>query len=122
MKTTSEAPRLRASMPTAPVPAKTSRKREPAMLGPSTLKRVSRSLSLVGRKAEPFRDFRRRLRYWPAITRMGTVVSYQFSVFSQAGRRKRTGRACRLRDYLVGYGYGVKARQDRRTPKLAYFG
>src|SRR6267378_2316932 len=41
MKTTCVAPRLIASMPTAPVPAKTSRKREPATLGPRTLKGVS---------------------------------------------------------------------------------
>jgi len=34
MKTTCVAPRLIASMPTAPVPAKTSRKREPATLVP----------------------------------------------------------------------------------------
>ena len=36
-------------MPTAPVPAKTSMKREPSIAGPRTLKNVSRKRSLVGR-------------------------------------------------------------------------
>src|ERR1700676_3478619 len=76
MKTTSEAPPPRASMPTAPVPAKTSRKRELVTRSPRTLKRVSRRRSLVGRRAEPFRDLRRRLRYLPAITRILFGESY----------------------------------------------
>src|SRR5467141_2604060 len=70
MKTTCVAPRLIASMPTAPVPAKTSRKREPATLVPRTLKRVSRRRSLVGRRAVPLRDLRMRLRYLPATMRI----------------------------------------------------
>src|SRR6266446_2587008 len=70
MNTACAAPRLRASMPTAPVPAKMSRKREPEILGARTLKRVSRRRSLVGRRAMPLRDFRMRLRYLPAITRI----------------------------------------------------
>src|ERR1700737_4577922 len=70
MKTASVAPRLIASMPTAPVPAKTSRKREPLTVGPSTLKRISRRRSLVGRRALPLRDLRMRLRYLPAMMRI----------------------------------------------------
>src|SRR6266404_6206375 len=70
MNTACAAPRLRASMPTAPVPAKMSRKREPEILGARTLKRVSRRRSLVGRRALPLRDFKMRLRYLPAITRI----------------------------------------------------
>src|SRR5580658_4440273 len=70
MKVTSAALRLRASMPTAPVPAKTSRKREPTTPGPRTLKSVSRRRSLVGRSVRPFRLFRTRLRYLPAMIRI----------------------------------------------------
>src|SRR6266404_8155685 len=70
MNTACAAPRLRASMPTAPVPAKMSRKREPEILGARTLKRVSRRRSLVGRRALPLRDFKMRLRYLPAMIRM----------------------------------------------------
>src|SRR5260370_40310203 len=87
MNRTSTAPRLRASMPTAPVPAKASTKREPLTRSPRTLNRVSRSRSLVGRSARPLRLFKMRLRYFPAMTRMDAIVSYQFLVFSQAGRR-----------------------------------
>src|SRR5580658_5440934 len=75
MKVTSAALRLRASMPTAPVPAKTSRKREPTTPGPRTLKSVSRRRSLVGCSARPFRLFRMRLRYLPAMMRMVDKVS-----------------------------------------------
>src|SRR6266404_1477743 len=70
MKIAWAAPRLRASMPTAPVPAKISRNREPEIFGARTLKRVSRRRSLVGRSALPLRLFRMRLRYLPAITRI----------------------------------------------------
>ncbi len=47
--TTCDAPRLRASNPSAPVPANTSSTRAPSILGASTLNRVSRSRSDVGR-------------------------------------------------------------------------
>src|SRR5277367_217861 len=70
MKMDSAAPRLRASMPTAPVPENTSTKREPPTAGPRMLKSVSRRRSLVGRSASPFRLFKMRLRYFPAIMRM----------------------------------------------------
>src|ERR1700676_2494497 len=90
MKTTSEAPPPRASMPTAPVPAKTSRKRELVTRSPRTLKRVSRRRSLVGRRAEPFRDLRRRLRYLPAITRILFGESYGGIWRATTGRKDLT--------------------------------
>src|SRR6266446_7068971 len=70
MNTTSAAPRLRASMPIAPVPAKRSAKRAPEMFGANTLNKVSRKRSLVGRSARPFKLLRMRLRYVPAMTRI----------------------------------------------------
>src|SRR5579872_5268231 len=70
MNATYAAPRLSASMPTAPVPANTSRKCEPETPAPRTLKSVSRRRSLVGRNNDPLRDFSKRLRYVPAMTRM----------------------------------------------------
>ena len=75
-------------MPTAPVPAKTSRKREPLTRGPRTLKRVSRKRSLVGRRAVPLRDLRMRLRYLPAtmrILREWVVSSGQFQGHGSTG-------------------------------------
>src|SRR5215472_11919365 len=62
-------------MPTAPVPAKMSRKCAPSTSGPRTLKSVSRKRSLVGRSAGPLRLFSKRLRYLPAITRMNVLAS-----------------------------------------------
>src|SRR5271163_1194344 len=70
MKIASTAPRLIASMPTAPVPAKTSRKREPARDGAKILNSVSRKRSDVGRSASPLSDLSKRERYFPAIIRM----------------------------------------------------
>src|SRR5580698_5038728 len=72
-KIVSRAPRLMASMPTAPVPAKRSTKRESSTDGPRTLKRVSRRRSLVGRRRCAPGPFRGRLRYFPAITRIVSV-------------------------------------------------
>src|SRR6266446_1608403 len=70
MNTTSAAPRLSASIPIAPVPANRSAKRAPEIFGANTLNRVSRKRSLVGRSARPFKLFRMRLRYVPAMTRI----------------------------------------------------
>ena len=52
-KITWPAPRLSASIPTAPVPAKRSIKLEPATRSPRILKSVSRNRSLVGRSRDP---------------------------------------------------------------------
>src|SRR6266852_1069819 len=57
-------------MPIAPVPAKRSAKRAPEIFGANTLNKVSRKRSLVGRSARPFKLFRMRLRYVPAMTRI----------------------------------------------------
>src|SRR6267378_6541441 len=86
MNATSAAPRLSASMPIAPVPAKRSAKRAPEIFGANTLNNVSRKRSLVGRSARPFKLLRMRLRYVPAMTRMSAAISCQFLVFSQGGR------------------------------------
>jgi hypothetical protein len=48
--TTSRAPREAASKPSAPVPAKASRQRDPSITGASQLNRVSRTRSGVGRR------------------------------------------------------------------------
>src|SRR5580658_4310520 len=72
-KMVSRAPRLMASIPTAPVPAKRSTKRESSMEGPRTLKRVSRRRSLVGRRSCAPGPFSGRLRYFPAITRIVSI-------------------------------------------------
>src|SRR5208283_5322100 len=69
MNTTSVAPRLSASMPTAPVPANTSRKRHPGTRPARTLKSDSRRRSLVGRRARPLRLLSGRLRNVPALKR-----------------------------------------------------
>src|SRR5208283_2294601 len=75
MNTTSDAPRLSASMPTAPVPANTSRKWQPEMRPARTLKSDSRRRSLVGRRARPLRLLSWRLRNVPAMMRMVVPVS-----------------------------------------------
>src|SRR5215472_13612233 len=75
MNTTFRAPRLNASMPTAPVPANRSTKKAPATRSPRMLKRVSRKRSLVGRSAMPLGLFKCRLRYFPAITRINARTS-----------------------------------------------
>src|SRR3954464_1856182 len=59
-KVTWEAPRLNASIPTAPVPANPSRTRLPSMRGASTLNNVSRSRSDVGRSPSHVGDCSRR--------------------------------------------------------------
>src|SRR5687768_16806817 len=69
-KVTCPAPRLSASMPTAPVPAYPSATRAPLMRGARTLNSVSRSLSEVGRSPSHVGGFRRLPFSRPAITRM----------------------------------------------------
>src|SRR3954447_855805 len=61
-------------MPTAPVPAQRSSHTLPSkasmLPADSTLNRVSRRRSAVGRKSRPRNECRERLRNFPAITRM----------------------------------------------------
>src|ERR1700719_2749748 len=68
------APRLRASTPTAPVPANKSSHSEPSSAegfpAVRTLNRVSRSRSEVGLISTSRHELRRRLRNFPAIIRM----------------------------------------------------
>src|SRR5437868_1401444 len=70
MKYTIRAPRLRASIPTAPEPAKTSSHTLSEIPAEATLKSVSRSRSEVGRVWDPEGATNLRLRYRPAITRI----------------------------------------------------
>src|SRR6266498_3660381 len=63
------APRDSASIPTAPEPAQRSRKRAPSIRGVSTLNRVSRSRSEVGRTCMEGGLLRFLPRYLPAIIR-----------------------------------------------------
>src|SRR5438445_7255380 len=70
MNVTSAAPRLRASMPSAPVPANPSSTRALAMRGARMLNSVSRSLSDVGLSPSHVGAFRRRPFNDPAITRI----------------------------------------------------
>src|SRR5688500_18104524 len=67
--TTCAAPRLSASNPSAPVPAKPSSTRAPSMRGASTLKSVSRRRSEVGRSPAHEGDARRRPLRCPAMIR-----------------------------------------------------
>src|SRR4030088_2010084 len=75
-KYTIRAPRLSASMPTAPVPAYKSNHVDSASAAgspaQSTLNSVSRSRSAVGRISSPGNDRNVRRRYCPAITLMGS--------------------------------------------------
>src|SRR4029453_12154877 len=66
---TCAAPRLIASIPTAPVPANPSSTRAPSILGARMLNNVSRSLSDVGRNPSQVGAFRRRPLRRPAIMR-----------------------------------------------------
>src|SRR6202044_3827253 len=72
------APRLSASIPTAPVPAKRSNHTVPAsasgLPAVSTLNKVSRNRSEVGRMSAPRNDRKGRPRYLPAITRMALYL------------------------------------------------
>src|SRR4029077_20399051 len=63
------APRLSATMATAPDPARRAPHPAPSTAVPKMLKTVSRRRSLKGRKAVPRKVCNRRLRYCPAITR-----------------------------------------------------
>ena len=67
---TTTAPRLNASMPTAPVPAYKSKKRLPGTRGPKIENKASRTLSDVGRSDLPSGALRRRPRWEPAMTRI----------------------------------------------------
>ncbi len=67
---TKSAPRLIASIPTAPEPAYKSTNREPSTRGPSTLNSVSRRRSLVGRVVMPRGASSNLDRNSPAITLM----------------------------------------------------
>src|SRR5579883_336527 len=69
------APRLKASIPTAPDPAYASTKTFPSTSAPNTLKSVSRSRSLVGRKEPLETVFKRRERSVPPITRIDQAPS-----------------------------------------------
>src|SRR5580700_8681961 len=104
MKVTSAALRLRASMPMAPVPAKTSRKREPTTPGPRTLKSVSRRRSLVGRRARPFGLFRMRLRYLPAMMRMVEGNGKTLTQRAQRHRVRREEKASRSEPVWLALG------------------
>src|SRR5579872_2764757 len=88
------APRLSASTPTAPDPAKRSTKIDFSTSGPRILKRVSRRRSLEGRKAIPRRVSSRRLRKVPAITRMARDPS---------DRRCAIAEQFRTRFYLLAH-------------------
>jgi len=67
---TTIAPRLNASMPTAPVPAYKSKTRLPDTRGPRIENKASRTLSDVGRRDLPCGALRRRPRWEPAMTRI----------------------------------------------------
>src|SRR3990170_3083961 len=74
MKREKPAPRLRASMPTAPVPAKRSRKAAPARLGRMILKSDSLARSVMGRVLSPGTERSRRPRAEPAFTCRGLMA------------------------------------------------
>src|SRR6185503_10989206 len=76
---TCDAPRLIASIPTAPVPANPSRTRAPSMLGARMLNNVSRSLSDVGRNPSQAGALRRRPFRRPAIIRMAASPDFDQS-------------------------------------------
>ena len=78
-KVTAEAPRLSASIPTAPVPAYKSRKRSPNTCVPRIEKIAPRTLSDVGRSAVPCGPLKRRPRWDPAITRIHSGESHFWS-------------------------------------------
>lgn len=71
--TAQAAPRLSASSPRAPVPAKRSRTRLSGTRGPRMLKRASRTRSAVGRTPKDFGQLRVLPRKRPAMMRMKSV-------------------------------------------------
>ena len=97
-KCTMRAPRLKASIPTAPVPAYKSIQVESANAAGfpahNTLNSVSRSRSDVGRISSPGSDRSKRRRYSPAITLINLI---RFAHSS-------TARPCLLRDAFVETG------------------
>src|SRR5688572_33189994 len=76
---TTSAPRLNASMPTAPVPAYKSKKRLPDTRGPRMENKASRTLSDVGRREFPCGALRRRPRWEPAMTRIKFTTLFHHS-------------------------------------------
>src|SRR5262245_21157262 len=94
MKTTSRDPRLNASKPTAPVPAKTSKKTVPETVGPRISKRVSLRRSLVGRSRKPRGPRNFLPRNFPEITRIKLKPRGSrgwFSLFVADEARAQTG-------------------------------
>src|SRR6516165_1387858 len=69
-KTASPQPRLRASMPTPPVPANRSRNRQPGRRGPRMLNRLSFARSVIGRGSRVGGDRRMRRLAAPAMSRI----------------------------------------------------
>src|SRR5262245_48693604 len=85
-------------MPTAPVPAKRSSTRAPAMAGPSTSNRVTRTRSAVGRVARPRGARSRRPRSCPPMMRMGGLADRrQLEAFAPA-RDERFAQRAMLRE------------------------
>jgi hypothetical protein len=116
-KIVSAAPRLIASIPTAPVPANTSMKNEPSTVLPNTLKRVSRKRSLVGRIFKAPGPFSTRLRYLPAITRTiyPTLLSHRRQMIPLPPRRTER---FELGDHLGGAFRFFRERKSFATGQL----
>src|SRR6185437_8126838 len=121
------APRLRASIPTAPEPAKRSIKIEPSTTGPRILNSVSRKRSLDGRSASPRRLWIFLLRYFPAITRMplseplsSDDIDTERSIFVSQGNDGKIGpyRVLDLDDLLLGRSYVSAVRNHQVSRKL----
>src|SRR5690606_38213244 len=77
-KVTDAAPRDRASSPNAPLPAKRSRQRAPAITGISQLNRVSRTRSGVGRNPSISGNCRRLPRHSPPMMRKEELLDAVF--------------------------------------------
>src|SRR5262249_30873999 len=84
-QTTRAAPRLTASRPTAPVPAKRSRNAHPGTRAASTLKSAPRTRSVVGRACRPAGGASRRPFSVPAMMRMGPSVHQEGPVLDLHG-------------------------------------
>ena len=69
------APRLRASIPIAPLPENRSRNQQPGISGWRMLKRVSLIRSVVGRVSFPGMVFKFNLRAFPAMTLISDLIS-----------------------------------------------
>src|ERR1700691_441615 len=137
MNTTPEAPRLSASIPTAPVPANVSTNRAPSTDSPRISNNVSRSRSLVGRSASPFSVRSVRRRYFPPMTRILADRSEKIAVFPgraetgvdgsqlfRAGRivRQRKGFAARqFQQFAVTQRMGHRESQIAVLPSAEKF-